>query len=276
MNSWVLLFFVMGITSLQATEEINKISLPLIHDLQRADLYVLKLTEHPVGLLVLSPGCNGNGKDWIQNPVWQQFARDHNLALVGVSFASDVSLLTSGRGYYYARQGSGQLLLDGIRHIFPQDMPLILYGFSGGAHFTSRFVEWKPKQVIAWCAYSAEWWDKPVLSDNCPPGLVVCGEEDERLGASLVYFKEGRALGKPWLWVIASKTGHSICAPVEDFIRDYFAAVLDGNGSTSSGAWVDINLKAKTEQDTVTSQPSATGWLPDLKLLNEWQAVHHP
>jgi hypothetical protein len=273
MNSLLWLIFLLGVATVQA-EEIEKIALPLIPDLQRADLYVLKLTEHPAALLILSPGFNGNGKDWIQNSTWQKFAQDHNLDLAGLSFASDGNLLIKGRGYYYASQGSGQLLLDGINRAFDSDIPLLLYGFSGGAHFTSSFAEWKPQRVIGWCAYSAEWWNKPVSQTSCPPGLVVCGEEDERYGASLMYFKQGRALGNPWLWLCAPKTGHSIYPPAEDFIRLYFAAIL--GGVNSSGQWVDIDLKTKAEPGLIADQPTLTGWLPQTSLLADWQAIHQP
>jgi pimeloyl-ACP methyl ester carboxylesterase len=275
MNFWSGLFLLLAAGLVQAAD-IEKISLPLIPDLQRADIYVLKLTEQPAGLLVLCPGLNGNGKDWIENPVWQKFAREYNLDLIGISFASDESLLKNGRGYYYARLGSGRLLLDGIRQAYSQDLPLLLYGFSGGAHFTSGFVEWKPERVAAWCAYSAEWWDKPVSNDSSPPGLVACGENDLRLGPSLIYFKQGRALGKPWLWLCAPKTGHSIYPPAEDFIRGYFAAILKNNGAVNSGEWVDIDQKSKAKEEVLESQPSATGWLPDPKLLSQWQEVHQP
>jgi hypothetical protein len=64
--------------------------------------------------------------------------------------------------------------------------------------------------------------------------------------------------------------------PAENFVRDYFAAVLDNNGSTSLGTWVDIDLNANAGKDTVMNQPSATGWLPNAKLLTEWQTIHHP
>jgi hypothetical protein len=275
MNLWFSLVLLLGVGSAQA-EEMEKISLPLISDLQRADLYVLKLTEHPAAILVLSPGYDENGIDWIQNPLWRKFAQDHNLDLVGLSFASDGGLLRKGRGYYYPRQGSGQLLLDALNHEFDPGVPLLLYGFSGGAHFTSGFAEWKPERVIGWCAYSAEWWDKPVLGDSGPPGLVACGENDERLGASLLYFKQGRALGKPWLWLSAPKTGHSIYPPAEDFIRDYFSAILKNPGTTTSGEWVDIDEKSVAERDVVKGQPSLTGWLPNRELLPQWQEVHQP
>ncbi len=275
MSFWTGLFYILAMSVIQATE-IEKITLPLISDLQRADLYILKLNEAPSGLLVLCPGCNGNGKDWIENPGWKEFAREHNLDLIGISFASDVSLLKNGRGYYYARLGSGQLLLDGIKQSYPQDLPLLLYGFSGGAHFTSGFVEWKPDRVVAWCAYSAEWWDKPISADSNPPGLVACGENDPRLGASLAYFKQGRALGKPWLWLCAPKTVHSIYPPAEIFIQNYFSAILKNNGQIKSGEWVDTDHKTQADQEVLKSQPSLTGWLPNHDLMAEWQEIHQP
>lgn len=275
MNFWPGLFLLWATSFVQATK-VEKISLPLIPDLQRADIYILKLTEQPAGLLVLCPGCNGNGKDWIENPVWRKFAQEHNLDLIGISFASDVSLLKNGRGYYYAHLGSGQLLLDGIRQAYDQDLPLILYGFSGGAHFTSGFVEWKPDRVIAWCAYSAEWWDIPSAKAMSPPGLVACGEDDPRLGASLIYFKQGRAVGKPWLWLCAPHTGHSIYPPAESFVRRYFSAILDKTRINKSGEWVDIDQKSLATPEVIQDQPSATGWLPDPTLLTQWQEVHQP
>jgi hypothetical protein len=276
MNLWLILFLVCGMRALPAAGIIEKLSLPLIADLQRADLYVLKLTPHPTAILILIPGFNGSGEDWIKNPIWQDFARDHNLDLAGVSFASDGKLLQQGRGYYYPAQGSGQLLLDGLCHAFGANTPLLLYGFSGGAHFTSGFEEWDPNAVMAWCAYSAEWWPSVASRSSSPPGLVVCGNEDERYGASLIYFKQGRALGKPWLWLSAPKTGHSIYLPAENFIRHYFSAILKNRGVKASGEWVDIDEKSKAEHDVLRDQPSVTGWLPDSKLFSRWQEVHQP
>ncbi len=269
----MLLLFTM---SLARSENVEQISLPIIPDLQRADLYVLKLVQHPTAILVLSPGYDENGKDWIQDPLWQKFARELNLDLVGLSFASDGEVLKKGRGYYYPSQGSGQLLLDGINREFDPETPLLLYGFSGGAHFTSGFAEWKPSRVIGWCAYSAEWWEKPVPNANGPPGLVACGEDDERLGASLIYFKQGRALEKPWLWLCAPHTGHSIYPPAEDFIRNYFAALLKKGTSVATGEWVDIDQKTEAESNVIKGQPSLTGWLPDRELMSQWQETHQP
>jgi hypothetical protein len=153
---------------------------------------------------------------------------------------------------------------------------LLLYGFSGGAHFTSGFAESKPERVLGWCAYSAEWWDKPIPTKIAPPGLVICGNEDERLGASLIYFKQGRALGKPWLWVGVPGNDHAVSLQAEDFIRRYFAALLNPDDKKGIGQWVDIDFKTVAEEETLNHQPSLTGWLPQTSLLGHWQALHQP
>jgi hypothetical protein len=260
--------------------EIQKISLPKIERVERSDLYVLKVVKDPVAVLVLCPGCNGNGEDLIKQPVWQKFAAKHQLGLVGLSFASPVDQLQAGNGYYYAAQGSGDLLLQGIKQSFASDLPLLLYGFSGGAHFTSRFVEWKPERVKAWCAYSAAWWDEPKLTKIMPPGIVACGDYDgDRYGESLIYFKRGRVLGKPWLWISLPKIGHSVHGPLEQFVREYFSATLKFNARPNpqkDGIWLDIDSKKETEESVVTEMPSVTAWLPDKKLLPVWTNIHEP
>jgi hypothetical protein len=165
----------------------------------RTDLYYMTPIANPQAVLVLAPGVNGSGESLVRSPAWQQFASEQHLGLVGLSFSSPEKALHDGTGYYYCSKGSGDKLLEGIRKIYGKDLPLLLYGFSGGAHFTSRFEEWAPSRIIAWCADSAGWWDEPKLSAITPPGIVACGENDPRYGATLSYFKQGRAAGKPWL-----------------------------------------------------------------------------
>jgi hypothetical protein len=269
------LFLLLAICSAKAAE-IEKVTLPMTPDLQRADLYVQRLCVHPAALLVLCPGCNENGRDWIESGAWRTFAENHNLDLIGISYASDVPLLRRGRGYYYAGQGSGQLLLDGIARIYHQSLPLLLYGFSGGAHFVSGFEEWKPDRVIGWCAYSAEWWDVPRQNGHAAPGIVACGEDDRRLGASLVYFKQGRALRKRWLWLCAPKTGHSIYPPAEAFIRAFFDAILRDGSTEISSEWVDIDQNSKANTELENNEPSVTGWLPDANLFAQWREINTP
>jgi pimeloyl-ACP methyl ester carboxylesterase len=196
--------FLLSVPYVILAEPLPAKELEVIHqapsaNMDRADLYFVLPIDHPKAVLVLSPGVNVSGESLIRSPAWQQFAQQNHLGLVGLSFSSPEKMILDGTGYYYASKGSGEKLLEGIRKIYGKDLPLLLYGFSGGAHFTSRFEEWAPSRVIAWCADSAGWWDEPKLSAITPPGIVACGENDPRYGASLSYFKQGRAAGKPWL-----------------------------------------------------------------------------
>jgi hypothetical protein len=256
-------------------EDIQKFSFPPPEDMNRADVYALKTSWTPRAVLVLCPGANGNGEGMIRQKEWQEFAREQHLGLVGLSFASDGEFLSDcGRGYYCAAKGSGQILLDAIQKIYGHDLPLLLYGFSGGAHYTSGFVEWKPTQVISWCTYSAGWWDTPQKASANPPGIVACGDADPRYGATMIYFKQGRAVGKPWLWISLPNIGHASSPPLEEFIRQYFTAVL--KQSHTKGLWIDVDLETSASEVLQKEQPSLTGWLPDAELFDSWKAINKP
>jgi len=272
-----LVFFLLA--CLSQAEVPVRLSLEPALGMARADLYHVKTVRNPKAVLVLCPGCNGNGEGLVNNPTWQEFAKKQNLVLVGISFASEMEDIHNGKGYYYASNGSGKILLDGIKKVFGHDLPILIYGFSGGAHFTSRFVEWKPERVLAWCAYSAGWWDEPKSSVIMPPGIIACGENDERLGASLIYFKQGRAVGKPWLWIGIPDNGHSPDKRVESFIRDYFEVILKNNDRldpVKTGLWVDIDKRDPAEVNIIRQYPSITGWLPDSGLLDIWRSLNEP
>ncbi len=262
-------------------KELEVIHLTSSANMNRADLYYETPSENPRAILILCPGSNGNGESLVRSPLWQEFAQRNHLGLVGLSFASPDKAIHDGTGYYYASKGSGEKLIEGIRKIYGKDLPLLLYGFSGGAHFTSRFEEWAPSRIIAWCADSAGWWDEPKLSAITPPGIVACGENDPRYGASLSYFKQGRAikpLGKPWLWVSLPKIGHQASPALEEFVRKYFEAVLKRGGSSdlSGGVWVDVDTKKVLSLLEAEALPSESGWIPSQALVDDWRKIHEP
>jgi hypothetical protein len=262
--------------------EVRKFSFPLPTDMRRADVYAVETATTPRALLVLCPGCNGNGHDLICQAAWRRFAAENNIGLLGLSFASDESLLPDERGYYYASKGSGAILLRAVDQIYGHKIPLLLYGFSGGAHFTSRFVEWKPAEVLGWCAYSAGWWDNPLPSQKTPPGVLACGEDDgARYGATLSYFLQGRAYGKPWTWVSLAKTGHVASRDLDEFVREYFAALLacglPGKEPLPLDAcWYDNDSRERTTPQQVNQHPTLTSWLPSESVARKWRALHQP
>lgn len=258
---------------LPAADTIETLRLDPAPNMTRADLQFVKTVSAPRAVLVLCPGCNGSGEDLVGSRKWNEFAKQHNLGLVGLSFASPIAAIHEEAGYYHVSNGSGEKLLEGIRKIYGRDLPLLLYGTSGGAHFTSRFEQWKPERVMTWCAYSAGWWDKPRPNSVAPPGIVACGEEDGRYGASMIYFKQGRATGNPWLWVSLPKTGHTGSADLDNFVRSYFAVIL--SPQTTKPVWLDLD-----REEVIPSgediHPALIGWLPAEKLVDQWRNIHEP
>lgn len=275
---WCSLCLLLAAVSAHAAAS-TQLSLRPAPGMTRADLFHVDTVRNPTAVLVLAPGCNGNGAGLVADPVWQSFARQNHLGLVGIAFASEPQDLHNGKGYYYAGNGSGTLLLQGLNTIFGRELPVLLYGFSGGAHFVSRFVEWKPERIVAWCAYSAGWWDEPKPAGIVPPGIVACGESDERLGASLIYFKQGRAAGKPWLWIGLPHGGHSPDTRIEAFTRDYFAVILESRknaGLAKLGIWIDIDQRVAADNNMAERYPTVTAWLPDAALLANWRSLNEP
>lgn len=243
---------------------------PPPQSMTRAELYLWShsIPQRPNGALIVVPGLNGDGRDVFLDMKWRSFAKEHGLFLIGVSFASVIDGLRAGKGYYYPEQGSGIVLLDGLRTFKCENVPLFLYGFSGGAHFVSRFVQWHPQNVRAWCAYAAAWWTMPVEDFVLPPGIVACGGDDFRVTASRNYFHAGRERGAQWLWVEMAGVGHVRSYRLEDFFRSYARVLLVGK--MNEGVWVNV---LSGEQETMAFQvksPCAMGWLPDRPLYCQW------
>jgi len=254
--------------------EIKLISLPETLGLTRTDIYYIKPDYQPIACLVMCPGINGNGQGYLSNPALQAFARHYKVALVGLSFASDQDVIDDNKGYYTASAGAGQLLLNGIDHNIAQDVPLLLYGFSGGAHFVSSFEEAYPERVMAWCAYTAAWWQAPQAAQHNPPGIVACGKmDDQRFASTFAYFQQGRKLGKPWCWVALEGTGHEERDSLNQFVQAYFAGIL--NKISDAGSWFDIKTKQKLNGETVEESDTAA-WLPDNRVGELWSNLHKP
>jgi pimeloyl-ACP methyl ester carboxylesterase len=230
------------------------------------------------GVLVLLPGMNGDGRILASEKSWQDFAKTQGLGLVGVSFASPAGLLYGhpAKGYYYPEQGSGEALITGLNKIYGKDVKILLYGFSGGAQFGSRFTELYPERILGWAAFSASFWRAPVSAGpTTSPGIVACGEFDaERYGPSFAYFQQGRRKDARWTWVSIGNVSHMRHKRFEDFVRAYFAAVLEG--SFEHAQWLDAETKLSTTEDDRLLNPALSAWLPTPEIAELWLRFHHP
>ncbi len=230
-------------------------------------------------VLVLCPGMNQDGAFFLEESPWMDFARAHRLGVIALAFRSDpLDMYNEKRkGYYWPEQGSGQALLDAVGQTYGSDLPILVYGFSGGAQFASRFVEWAPQEVRAWAAYSAQFWDSPRRSAVNPPGIVACGELDgSRWFASYAHFYQGRALGKPWAWVSLPETGHVRHGAFEAFVRDFFSAAAGGDRSAIPAAYADIGTGERVPVLADSLQPELLAVLPARSLFPQWRGIHAP
>jgi hypothetical protein len=269
-----ILLVVLAIVPVNPATASEKISLSIIPGMTRADVYVAPAIGNAVGTLILCPGCNGNGKDMVDNPEWREFAGKQNLNLVGLSFASNRD--PQDRGYFKAETGSGEVLLDGLKRAFgSKQPPLLLYGFSRGAQFTYSFARWKPELVMAWCAYSATEWEIPEKGSLEPRGIIACGEDDEPNYSSAAFeFLQGRSMSKPWTWVSLAHTGHTRSPSLEAFVRAYFASVL--LNPTTNGLWLDVDTKSPAAASDLRDHPTLAAWLPDGGVAEIWKNLHQP
>lgn len=147
-----------------------------------------------------------------------------------------------------------------------------MYGFSGGAHFVARFAEWVPDRVAGFCAYSAAWWDDPKSLKNAPLGIIACGENDERLGASMSYFLDGRKLNRKWVWVKIPNVGHTRSLELDDFVRDFFKCIL--NKATQNDAWVDISNGKIMRANIPDFKTALTCYIPCRDFLKKWKKLN--
>lgn len=260
-------------------------------EITRAELAVVTSNpvEHPRATLLVCPGQNGDGAHFLNDGGWVEFAERHQLAVAALRFESPDELLRHDRGYFRADRGSGDLLIAGLEALgYPADR-ILVYGFSGGAHFANSLAQHQPGRVIAAAAFSARSWHRAEAFDEAdlPRLLIGCGSADStRLGPSMAHFQAGRLAGHRWLWVRVAGHGHARHRGFEELARDFFAAVLnqnlaDDNGHDSRPApvWVDVSRRDASTADDIrllSTPTQLTGWLPCTTLLPAWSRLHSP
>jgi pimeloyl-ACP methyl ester carboxylesterase len=185
-------------------------------------------TNTATGVLLLIPGFNGSGAAMLGGR-WAQFADECGLLLLAPTFHSNVEELHRREGYYYPELWSGAVIEQALAEVARRERintdKILIFGFSAGAHVAHRFALWKPDRVKAFVAYSAAWWDPPTEKLRDVPALIMCGEQDERLGATREFFERGLKLDLPFVWRAYRGVGHQMTPAVqrmaEAFLRHY-------------------------------------------------------
>lgn len=244
----------------------------------------------PVGLLVIAPGWNGDGRDAIHDRFWQKFAREHRLGLIGVHLQSDASDEQTPP-YHAPEHGSGKALLRAIEHLGQKAKrpelaraPLLFWGHSAGGQLGYGMACYAPDRVIGFAAIKGGvYLSKPGAATYRVPGLFIVGEQDAVGRAMNItwLFETGRAEGSPWCLAYESGSGHEI-GKSNDLIIPFFKGILalrlarTGSGLnpiTGADGWIGVRSSLETYPATKrTSLPQPrTVWLPDESTAVTWR-----
>lgn len=124
-------------------------------EMTRADFHILSPINTEIrGVLVLCAGQNASGDCYLESRFWLDFAKRERLAMILPHFESRDDDLLARRGYFVADRGSGELLLRAIADQEWSRHPILMFGFSGGAHFAMSFSAHYPGRVLGFSAYS--------------------------------------------------------------------------------------------------------------------------
>jgi len=241
-------------------------------------------------IAVLVPGSNGDGRGQVDDPVWQNFAVRHKLALVGVRLTDKPHDQGFIEEYVNVSQGSGQAFLDAVaafaaraRHPELATAPFLLWGMSAGGEFNYEFVCWKPERVVAFVVNKGNIYYTALApkAARSVPGILFTGGKDLEFRTSTItgLFAINRRGGA--LWALAEEpsaahvVGRSRDVALVLFEDALALRVEDGTPlkpiSERSGFLGDI--KAKTFQalgeDKVPNYPTA--WLPTARVAERWQ-----
>lgn len=266
-------FLILLVTDLEAAENVT-IRLMPEEGISRAEVFVARPVQGKKVnyVLIFCPGQNESSERMLRHPDWLAFGKREGLVLVGLHFESPDGLLSAGKGYFVASESSGRLLEEGLKKAGLDGLPLLLYGFSGGAHFAMSFASWRPQRVMGLCAYSFAWWSAPSGKLDCP-ALIVCGQADaRRYGVTLGYFQAGRKARKPWCWVSLKDQKHEESAALDEFVRQYFACLLEEKDAQA----IEVDNVLENEVKRSICDPITTSVLPCAQLLGSWRRLHHP
>ena len=231
------------------------------------------------GIAVVLDGINVDGRHLAGRVQWQNFARDHSLALVACYFSTeDLSLAT----YCQAKGGSGQALLQALTHLGQasghpefETVPLFLLGFSAGGQFSYSFACFRPSRVAAFVTNKGGIYATPATAAAREvPGLFIAGANDEsrRRSAIQEIYTKNRKLGARWCLAIEPQKGHTT-GNANDLALPFFEAVMrswDLPAAERTGIVLDLAHRQLIPPGTPPKGAGMTFWFPDPETIKVW------
>lgn len=246
-------------------------------------------------ILVLVPGSNGDGRGQVETPLWQEFAKRHHLALVGVQLTDKPHESMFIEHYIDVSGGSGQAFLDALTrlgelsgHAEVASAPFLLWGMSAGGELNYEMALWKPERVIGFVVnkggiyYSAL---APTAAREVP-GLFFIGDDDLAFRNDIIrgIYSINRRARALWALVVEPGVAHEVARSQEMavmFYEDLLGLRLPAESSGTAlrpmklaeGFFCDPASDQCVAAAEAPEQTTPTAWLPTEKLATAWKAV---
>lgn len=192
-----------------------------VHNMAAFRLWINPGTEKIRGILMLNPGSNGDGRGQVEDEYWQNFAKKHNLALLGTYFTDHKHPNMMIEDYIQVSKGSGSALIGSIDHFAKESnheelsyAPFLLWGHSAGGELDYEIAAWIPERVIAFVVNHGGYYYSSVPSEATrqTPGLFFVGQTDLMSRNTIIkgIFATNRRAGALWTYAEEKGVGHEV------------------------------------------------------------------
>jgi hypothetical protein len=249
-----------------------------------------------MGILVLMPGSNGDGRGLVDDIFWQKLAQKYHFALMGCYFTDYQHENMEIENYTNVKEGSGQALLDVMTlfgkksgHVELANAPILLWGHSAGGEFNYEFVCWKPDRVIAFVVNKGGFYYSALASKQARnvPGIFFIAEKDIETRKDIIkgIFIMNRRVGALWAFAEEPNAGHEIgqtqklaCIFFDEIIplrmhkksSDTDCSVELQTLSANVGYIGDFRAQFYSSFADGRKSEFPTAWLPSSKFAEAW------
>ena len=244
------------------------------------------------GVLVVVPGSNGDGRDWVERPAWREMAAAYGFGLVCCFLTDHKHPNMAIEEYAKVADGSGQALLDALSALAEKSghpeiavAPLALWGISAGGEFNYEFACWRPDRVAAFVVNKGGIYYTALAPEaaRAVPGLFFIGGSDSPFRNDIIkgIYAVNRRVGAIWALAEEPFAVHELGRSV-DASKVFFDEVLPlrlGEGGAlrpleeKAGLLGDPYTRTVSPYDEAHAKKVPTAWFATEKLSKAWLAV---
>jgi dienelactone hydrolase len=244
------------------------------------------------GIIVLVPGSNRDGRNMVNDTVWQNLALRHDFALLGCYFKDRFHENMAIEEYVAAERGSGQALVNSLQvfskasqHSELEFAPLALWGMSAGGEFNYEFTCWNPERVIGFVVNKGGVYYSSLASKAAweVPGVFFTGSKDSPYRSNIVkgIFSINRRFGAKWMFIKEIGVSHEF-GKSKEFVKFFFDNIIPLRVSadkinssytlkkmTSTG-YIGVSSTQQILPDIDYKQSEITSWFSNQQIAEKW------